>query len=215
MAYSIGTRNCENDITHETCDICGECSSCREIEENEQFNDDEIMEMYDACLSENKEASASEFRNIFANAFSKKTRMATNFQNMPLCQLFRVFKNYVLHETKEPQKSLHSEDVFIEDVFISRDKSFVKFDVALRDYLIDKIVANRTAIDKAYYVNEPDFTYKLNEHDNERLFEAVILFFDEAKLKKSTLLSDFSNHCPVYTKLSVAKFNKFYIDFGY
>lgn len=203
MPVSLGNNCCSNDITHETCESCGTCSSCNEIHLDEVFSADEVIELFDATLNQVGELnSISEFRSHLLSSLNKKSRLATNFLNMPIVQLSKYFPIYV--------KSTISES----EGFILPCGSSTDFDTAFRNYLITKLKANIETVQSAYYVDDPDFAFNLEEHDNDALFEGVILVLHKLNIHQSELLEDFSKYCPEKVTLTIESFNDYYLNGG-
>lgn len=201
MPVSLGNNCCSNDITHETCVSCGTCSSCNEIHLDELFSAEDVMELFDATLNQIQELnSVSEFRSHLLNSLNKKSRLATNFLNMPIVQLSKWFPLFVKSNISE-----------IED-FLLPCGSYADFDTAFRHYLITKLKANIETVESAYYVDDPDFAFNLEKQDNDALFEGVILIFHKLNIHKSELLEDFSKYCPENITLTIESFNDYYVN---
>lgn len=198
MTVSLGYNNCENDITHKTCEVCGDCPACTEMQIDEMFSASDVMEIFDGCANKIEENEfVKKLRAAFKSKILKKEKMVTHFENMPAVQLYHVLINYIDYENGQAGTP------------VVQDKNSEN---VLRKYLLNKIMNNKEKVASLYYVDNPDFIEGVDGAHTSELLDATLLLINSINDQKSDLLVGISEFCYENVILTVDGFNKFYID---
>lgn len=201
----IGKNTCDNDRTHETCELCGNCPSCNEFDEAAKFTLDEVLELIDMTPDCFENLNKSEIRGIIKETLEKRVSAHINFENLPIAPVAgSFFEKYITHEIR-----LASQGTSASIIFKNQEGQEVNFDTAFREYLISKVEDNPEAVRALFYVEEPEFLDNYKEETTSYLLEAVLAIKYQIKEQKSTLFDDIQNMIPGTIKVSRERFDQY------
>lgn len=192
MAYSIGSNTCENDPTHETCEMCGHCQECFEFDDASSLNKNEVMNIFNSTLSHKLKSGAlsedtkNELLAIFKESLDKKTEINFTIGELPITPFYSYFYEYIKR-------------------FVGK-KNVDDIENKARTFILSHCYKSKDAIDKFYYVDDPSFTNDLNSHCNESLLVALLCVHKKAE--RETLI-EFLFTTINEPKLSAPGFHKF------
>lgn len=88
---SLGNHNCENDHTHETCELCGRCDACENNDDAIQLH--EVQEALQAVLDENPGISAETMANWVLERLYESN--AVTLDRLPIAPLPNFMLEYI------------------------------------------------------------------------------------------------------------------------
>lgn len=167
MSYSIGAHTCENDPTHETCELCGYCQACNEDNEARYIESTKALEIFERALGKTQTSDElkEDLLSSFTDELRKETYTSVDIETLPIIPFYAYLDGYIKHVLSQ-----------------NNDEGwYSKIEETLNHFLVTKCKEQAKAIDKFYYVDWPTFMDELNDHDNDTLLVALLCVLDKSQ----------------------------------